>query len=329
MREVQKNGGLDTYKMTDGREIVLGCKIASGNQADIYKGYDLTEKKFVAVKHLHGRYCDEEMKPRYYQKCCLFSRMRSPHEDIVWIYAISGCDKRNDFLYVMPLLTGYDPISVMIKDVMYNETPQRFDLKTRLLACLKIADIISTLHSKMAVYGDISDSNICFKIESGVPDIKLIDSDNVMTNNMNTGLRGSGTYRAAEVIADGDIPTINSDRHSLGVVTFRILCGGHPLYSEQTSAKGFFTPESFKEQYGTAPVFRFAPGQLRKKPKKGVFVAQDYTKQRWSELDVKLRRFFSEMFSQECLHGAEERPSAESLKILISNVLKKMDQNGG
>lgn len=283
------------YKLKNGCRLVLLDQISSGSQAEVYRAIDADKTRYMAVKYLFGDYCRHADKELYYKKTEKLFSVPAFHPDLVWGEGVSECDSQYNFIYAMPLVTDHEPVSLIMKD------PDAYPLSMRLALCRKIAEIFRAIHEKGFIYGDISGSNILFQDKgSQEPDVKVIDCEGIIPQNLNLGLSGTGLYRAPEVLL-GKVPSIESDIHALAVLTFRILCGDHPLDGAYTKSQPF-TTENIIRFFGKQPFFIFdgtcnSPSQPAQK--------------RFESLSHPLQLYYYQVFSQDALKGRQHRSSLD------------------
>lgn len=288
----------------------IGKLIGSGTQADVYKALDILPNRYVAAKHLYGRYATD--KDRFYQKACLLAKYPSPHPNFCWPMAVSQLTDNKSFVYIMPLLEGYRPLT----DAINRVDPLTDRQKAQLL--LKIAEAFDTLHKKKFIYGDISDRNILYRINSdGSVSVKIIDCENVTLAGFSFGLQGSGKYRAPELlIPDPDRmdhkpkpPSKYSDTYAFQVLAFRVLLRRHPLDGKLARSVAADDHQGFLKYYGYNPRFIFDGTANNPGPR---------VSENWAKLPMPMQLYFRNCFSQTALHQKEKRPSLEDFKIILS-----------
>ena len=280
-------------KMKYGTIVVIDSLINAGSQADIYKAIDASSKRYCAVKHLYGNFCNPKDKEKFYKKTDLLVNSKPCHPDLVMGYDITEPDANFNFAYVMPLLEGYHPVSKVIK------APDKLPLKARLELCKKIAAAFSALHAQnqKLVYGDISGNNVLMKETPQGIDVKIIDTENIIPLGLNLGLGGTGLYRAPEVMDASMKLDIQSDIHAFAVLCFRILCGGHPLDGTVTRSIPF-TTENILEYFSKRPRFVFDGNSN---------APDSATANFWKKLPKPIQLYFLSVFSQDCLKRRKER----------------------
>lgn len=289
-----------------GEQILVDALLGSGGQADVYRVLNLDRKCFQAMKHLYGFYVDD--RPTFYRKVQVLAKYRDQplHPDLVWPEAVSELDETTEsFCYLMELLLpGYENVAPIMKN------PDRIPFAQRKELCIRLADIFSAIHGQGYIYTDISATNIFFCIDGdGGVRLKVIDCDNISLEGKSMGLKGTGLFRAPEILTERSLPTIQSDLHALAVAVFRMLVGCHPLEGSRTRSEAF-TPENIVKFFGEEPEYIFS-ARGGNPPYRGEFT------ERFLELGEAMQMYFQLMFSPTRLAGNGKRPSAETLKLVL------------
>lgn len=298
----------DIVPLRDAHNTVLrmGELIGSGNQADVYRGLDILQSRYVAVKHCYGPYVDK--KDLFYKKVRILSEHPAPHPDLCWPISISPLTKNKAFLYTMPLLEGYRPLTGVITG-QDSLTDQQ-----KAVILYKAAEALHALHAGGFVYGDISDRNIMYRMEpDGTVSVKYIDCENVTVPGGSFGVQGSGKYRAPELLLpdpnreDGlpQPPSFHSDMYAFHVLAFRVLLRRHPLDGELARTKAADDHEGFLEYYARKPRFIFDGTTNSPGPR---------ITRKWEMLPRPMQSYFRDCFSQDALRHKERRPDMEKLR---------------
>lgn len=284
----------------------LDAIIGRGQQGTIYKAWDINRKRYVALKLLTPGYCSgeantpealREAQQQFHRKCQRLAETPSLHPDLVLPQVVGPLLSDGAFCYTMPLLEGYHPVSKAISLDHRNA----LTMKQRLTLCRKIAEIVIALHKERVIFCDISEANIHYRIDpAGNVLVKLIDCENITRQNHTFGLQGTGLYRAPELLIPDPLdpegrlgrPSFQSDIFSVAVLTFRILCFGHPLGGKEVRKK-LLTPELVVQHYGKNPRFILDPKHI---------TASKRTIALWNALPQELKAYYTCMFSPDSLH---------------------------
>ena len=201
----------------------------------------------------------------------------------------------------------------------------KFNLTSTVNAALHITNSFGELHQKGYSYQDINDGNFFIDPSSGK--VLICDNDNVAPDQANLGIAGKPRYMAPEVVTGKKMPECYTDRFSLSVVLFMLLCRAHPLEGVKAIAHVCLTESAEKKLYGSEPVFIFDPADVSNRPVRGVhnnpiklwpmypnFVQESFikaftkgikephtriTEKEWQKIFIKLRE---ELFTCFCGH---------------------------
>lgn len=305
-------GDVVPFKDAENTTLTIVKLIGSGHQADVYAALDIQDGRPVAVKHCYGTFATD--KAMFRKKVQLLAASPSPHPDLCWPMKVSALTKNGSFLFAMPLLEGFKPLT----GVITGKDPLTDNQKALLL--YKIAKIFRVLHTKEKefVFGDISDRNIMYRLDaSGDIQVKVIDCDNVTVPGLSLGLNGTGKYRAPELLLpdptrkDGrpECPSIQSDVYALQVLAFRVLLRRHPLDGELARTRRSDDPDGFLEFYARRPRFIFDGNTNSPGPR---------ITAKWNSLPEPMKIYFRVAFSQECLKDKTKRVSMPVLMKCLS-----------
>lgn len=303
-------GDVVPFKDAENTTLAIVKLIGSGHQADVYAALDIQDGRPVAVKHCYGTFATD--KAMFHKKVQLLAASPSPHPDLCWPIKVSPLTENDSFLFTMPLLEGFKPLT----GVITGKDPLTDEKKAVLL--YKLAKIFRVLHDEGFVFGDISDRNILYKLEAdGNILVKVIDCDNIAVPGLSLGLNGTGKYRARELLLpdpkrkDGlpECPTLQSDAYALQVLAFRILLRRHPLDGELARTRRSDDPDGFLEFYARRPRFIFDGNTNPPGPR---------VTARWAGLPEAMKLYFRVAFSQECLKDKTKRVGMPELMKCLS-----------
>ena len=161
-----------------------------------------------------------------------------------------------------------------------------------------LARVFEAIHRSYGMcYKDINEGNIYFNPKTG--DIRVIDNDNIGIKD-NTSILGTPGYRAPEVVL-GDLPNNCSDRFSLAVFAYRLLCGGYPFDGPFTdkyckSHGQEITSGAEKVVYGSEAVFTWHPTDKRNSIVLLSDVKSKGQVQYWTNLPKEVKELFISTF---------------------------------
>lgn len=161
-------------------------------------------------------------------------------------------------------------------------------------AMLKIVSAFRILHNLGYTYRDLNDGNFFINPQNG--DVRIADNDNVAPQDVKNGIRGKPRYMAPEVVT-GELPDVYSDRYSMSLILYMLLCLNHPLEGSRYLTAGL-TEAKKKKIYGTEPIFMMDPGAGTNAPHPQVHKNSISV---WKFLPDYMRKLFLRAFSQTAL----------------------------
>jgi len=229
---VSIRAGLDPNldRVLDGR-YQLRTLLGAGGMGTVYRAWQDSVKRDVAVKLIHERYRrDLVWIRRFLREARLASRLHHPHTVGILDF---GQTEEGDLFLAMELLHGRT-----LAEVMAADGP--FDLQRTVRIGVQICDALSAACDRQIVHRDLKPQNIMILDEPAGRDfVKLLDfglarflGDEV-EESQSSQLIGTPYYMAPEVIARQP-PSAASDLYALGV----ILCEAH-------LGRRLFTSDSF------------------------------------------------------------------------------------
>lgn len=183
-------------------------------------------------------------------------------------------------------------------------------------ACRQLAECLRELHIGGYCYRDISKKNFLLNPDSG--DVMICDNDNIIIDRQDIGnIKGTTSFVAPEVILNTAKPSTVTDLHSLAVLFFHLLCGGHPLHGKKERETKVLDVISSRKLYGLDPVFIFDPKNRsnRLPDEKGY----RHVAKQWKVLPVHIRNLFLKAFT-----SGLKNPSERVTDIEWKNALTQM-----
>jgi len=277
--------------------------IAGGGQGDVYEVIFNGEKKALkwykpnAIKDPDGFY--ENLKRNVGKG--------SPNKAFLWpITATQMMD--NSFGYVMDLRPeGYYELA----DFMLAKTTFK-TFKAATEACIRIVSAFQMLHNKGFCYQDMNDGNFFINPKTG--DVLICDNDNVAPNDLSTFIMGTPRYMAPEIVMGTSKPNTQTDRYSLSVILFMLLCMNHPLEGKHWVVP-CLTPDIERALYGERATFIYDPLDNSNCPVRGVHTN---VMKRWQYMPSYMKDAFLKAFSQDALKNPANRMrELDWLKVLV------------
>lgn len=197
------------------------AKIGKGGIAEIYKGFQLSLQREVAIKVLDPQYAQEsEIVRRFEREAIVIARLNHPNIVQIIDKGVQG----GRCYFVMEFVDGAD-FKAMVRDAAV-------DIKTKLNVIVVVCRALDFAHKNGIIHRDIKPANILidrrgnvkladFGIAQlrGVPDAETTSADLVM---------GTLAYMSPEQKFCTANVTPAADIYSLGVILYEICCGRKP-----------------------------------------------------------------------------------------------------
>jgi len=198
--------------------------VGAGGMASIYKGYDDTLSRWVAIKvvpvHAAGG-AEEILLARFRQEARAIAALR--HRNILTIY---GYGEEAGWAYiVMEYVPGGS-----LKDRLENGQPFTWDQALNVV--IPVAQALAFAHERGVIHRDIKPANILLPQEDWplLADFGLAKMEHATRPNLTMPGQVLGTmaYAAPEQIQEGTIDA-RVDIYSLGIVLYELLSGRLPF----------------------------------------------------------------------------------------------------
>lgn len=214
----------------------------------------------------------------------------APADNFMWPIDIAEITN-GSFGYVMNIIPGdYKELNdFTLAKVQFTS------FKGAVQACLEIVNSYRLLHNKGFCYQDMNGGN--FFIHPGTGHVLICDNDNVAPNNTDTTILGTPGYMAPEVVLGKGKPNTQTDRFSMAVILFIILCMNHPLEGKRWTVP-CLTPDLERILYGSDPLFIYDPENRDNAPVKNVHTN---VMKRWEYLPDYMKDIFIQAFSHDAL----------------------------
>lgn len=215
---------MDKYigKRLDGRYEIREL-IGVGGMANVYKAYDLSAQRVVAVKILREEYMDNEDFLRRFRNESRAISLLS-HPNIVKVYDVSFTNKIQSI--VMEYIDG-----ITLKDYIDQEGTIRW--KEAVHFTMQILQALQHAHDKGIVHRDIKPQNIMLLSDGmiKITDFGIARFSRSSTKTITDKAIGSVHYISPEQ-ASGSPTDARTDIYSLGVLMFEMLTGKLPFEAD-------------------------------------------------------------------------------------------------
>ncbi|HEX6542012.1 MAG TPA: protein kinase [Ktedonobacterales bacterium] len=240
--------------------------LGAGGMADVYRGYDLTLLRNVAVKVLAGPLTDDaEYVERFRAEARRVGALRHAHLVPVYHAGEETVDGQRLLYIVMPLLHE------SLDDVLEREGKLPPARAVKLV--LQIANGLEAAHQHGLIHRDVKPGNILLDAEGQafLADFGLAREVRLAGHKMTQQPWGTPEYMAPEQLQNGAIDQ-RADVYALGVVLYELLTGKRPfegnsayLVAAQT-LKGPLKPPSTHESAITPALERVVLKALAREP---------------------------------------------------------------
>lgn len=203
----------ERYRITD--------EIANGGMAEVYRAFDETEKRDVAIKLIKKEFCEDREYIRRFERE-VNAVLSLDHPNIVRAYDFGVYDGRN--YLVMELVEGYT-----LKEYLENRGKLR-PKEAAYISC-KVLDALSCAHKNGYVHRDVKPQNVLISNDNEIKltDFGIAKSRQRVTNTFDsTKIIGSVEYMAPEQVNGEDV-TEKSDLYSVGIMLYEMLTGEPPF----------------------------------------------------------------------------------------------------
>lgn len=150
--------------------------------------------------------------------------------------------------YIMEVATDMMPLETLLKPTRDSTWWEATGgLKKRLLILEKLSKVLSNLHTKGLIYGDLSPKNIFVSNNPNYSEVFLIDVDNITHQSKVGEAVYTPSYTAPEIVKGQSGSDTYTDDFSFSIIAYQLLTLNHPFIGDYVS-KG--EPELEEEAYG-------------------------------------------------------------------------------
>ena len=287
-----------------GAPIKIEKFLASGGQGEVY----IVE--FGGKKKALKWYTNSGSNPEaFYENLKRNVENGSPDKAFLWPEAVTE-KTDGSFGYVMDLRPeGYYELSefMLARNVKFSS------FKAAVEVCIKIVSAFRILHNHGYSYQDLNDGNFFINPKTG--DVLICDNDNVAPNGTNMGIIGKPRYMAPEIVMNHSLPNTQTDRFSLSVILFLVLCMNHPLEGKK-SLVPCLTPAEAEKLYGSEAVFICDPTDKSNCPVRNI---HQNVIARWSYMPDYIKDSFRRALGQKAIKKKGKRiRELKWIKVIVS-----------
>lgn len=140
-------------------------------------------------------------------------------------------------------------------------------MEVQLTAAVNVVNSFKLLHRSGMCYKDLNDGGLYFDTATG--DVLICDCDNVAPSGEGTSI-GKPGYMAPELVNHTGRSSMDTDKHSLAVILFKLLFRDDPLKGKRVYEKVTLTGSVELDAYGDNPLFMMDPDDRSNGPVRGI-----------------------------------------------------------
>lgn len=206
-------------------------RLGQGGMADVYKAYQASLARYVAIKVIHSHLAeDEEFIERFESEAMAVAGLHHPH--IVQVFDFA---REDDLYYMVMELVDGPTLEVELKT--YKERQMLMPLTEMAVIFQALASAIDYAHEREVIHRDLKPSNIMFTPRRRVVltdfGIARIMSRPSLTSK--NAVIGTPAYMSPEQ-AQGETVDKRSDIYSLGVILYELATGQVPFEGDHPIA---------------------------------------------------------------------------------------------
>ena len=201
-------------------------QIGQGGMATVYKAYDPTQERYVALKVLSPALAQQEQFiERFRREASVVVQLRHPH-----VVPVENFGEEGGYAYlVMPYIEGGSLTDHLMRD------PPSSTFGARIVE--QVAGALEYAHGRGVVHRDVKPSNILIDEEGNalLSDFGLARIHDASSSLTGSALIGTPAYMAPEQ-ARGETVDPRSDQYSFGVILYQLSTGHLPFEAETPMA---------------------------------------------------------------------------------------------
>jgi serine/threonine protein kinase len=198
-------------------------RLGRGGMAEVYKAYQGSLDRFVAIKLLHPFLADDpEFKDRFEREARNVARLR--HPNIVQVYDFEYDVESESYYMVMELIDGQT-----LKDRLTAMGKELLPVSETLRIMREATEALAYAHARGMIHRDVKPANLMLDSDGRVvlTDFGIAKIVTGIQFTASGGMVGTPAYMAPEQ-GLGDAGDERSDLYSLGVILFQLVAGKLP-----------------------------------------------------------------------------------------------------
>ncbi|MEV4349424.1 serine/threonine-protein kinase [Actinoplanes sp. NPDC049596] len=228
MGRTERNGQDDSLRIAERYRLVE--KLGSGGMSEVWRGFDETLGRSVAVKVLSPRLAeDQSFRDRLRQEALAAARLSHPHITGIFDFGESALNDQVTVPFVVMELNDGESVSARIA----RQGPLSW--REAVGVAVEVASALATAHARGVVHRDVTPANVMLT-GAGVKVVDFGISAIVGQRDAapDGSLLGTPAYLAPERLGGSQVSTA-ADVYALGLLLYRSLTGRLPWPAETTA----------------------------------------------------------------------------------------------
>ena len=205
----------------------LESLLGRGGMAEVYKAYQASLDRYVAIKILHAHLSDDEgFLQRFEREAAAVARLR--HPKIIQVYDF---ESEGELHYIV--MEYIDGPTLRTSIVQRNEGGEPFTLKATSIVIGAVAEAIGYAHRQGVIHRDLKPANIMFTAEGNVvlTDFGVASLVDATWYTATGTIGGTPAYMSPEQ-GEGERGDPRSDIYSLGVILYEMVTARVPFEAD-------------------------------------------------------------------------------------------------
>jgi serine/threonine-protein kinase len=205
-------------------------RLGRGGMADVYKAFQPSIERFVAVKTMLGHLAsDQEFVERFRREARAVGQLRHPHIVTVFDFGI----ERDIYYMVMEFIKGENLKAYIARH------PQGVPIEDALRITSQIADALAYAHRAGLIHRDVKPANIMFSDETYqnaiLTDFGIAHIFSQPGLTASGAMIGTPAYLSPEIASGREVDE-RADIYGLGIILYEMLTGRVPFEADTPAA---------------------------------------------------------------------------------------------
>ncbi|SNY62570.1 serine/threonine-protein kinase [Paractinoplanes atraurantiacus] len=228
MGRTERNGQDDSLRIAERYRLVE--KLGSGGMSEVWRGFDETLGRSVAVKVLSPKLAeDQSFRDRLRQEALAAARLCHPHITGVYDFGESALDDRITVPFVVMELNDGESVAARVA----RQGPLSW--RDAVGVAVEVASALATAHARGVVHRDVTPANVMLTgAGAKVVDFGISAIVGQRDAAPDGSLLGTPAYLAPERLGGSQV-SASADVYALGLLLYRSLTGRLPWPAETTA----------------------------------------------------------------------------------------------